>query len=1084
MSESDSTENNTNQLQVVLKSTSKEQSNELDVNKLNVPHIPMCKDLNPKNKPDRQNISKTDPYYELDCDEFSSDDPIDKQDNDIDQRDHLDISNDDFREDVDISDYDPTYEPDSKEIDILDDDITDKLDQQDNDPDQSNDIDMSTNDFGEDMDISDNDSTYKPDETDYNDTDSSICIYISNKDSGEDLDISDSDPTYKPDNDEIENLDDDLGNELDTADKYPLDKPDYNQDDDNSYDEIIPHTQTTTTQFTSTPKTKVRKEPTKTRLQPNDNTSTHTPSPSSTSSCTCTCTKAPSQVQSQVAVNNKRNNDDRACQSDETPSKAFVSTSTSTSTDRKWTKYVYCLYCGEKQTKIRRHCKRKHKDEMLVAQATAIESLNRLKADELWNEIKNKGNHKHNLEVHAGNKSDLVVKKRPVEGSTTQITDFVPCSDCLAYFSTKSLWRHKKTCPKRNQQKQGGRCLKEARNMIPTPYPISNQLSLALERLNHDTVALIVRNDRHILRVGQRALSQSNSKSTIDIAKEKMRVLGRLLVEAREKDPTIRTAADLPYPSKFDTLVEATLVLSGFNDKNQKHNHYSTAMRVGYALNDLASILRSELIKTGMDEGDRQVGRFIFVKKGEWREKITASALRQRQANAWKKPKVLPLNQDIQEFNAYLKAKVQEVAPDGAITTSTQYRDLAQLTLASIILFNRRRPHEVESLTIDDYEQSSHGAYDDLHAQLSTAEKLAISRLKVVMVRGKRGRGVPILLTPEMDGHVQLLAHFNKRRNKPHVFARQRDDAETPYRASAVVGDLANKANLKMPENMRCTKLRKHLATMTQLINLQEEELEQLATHMGHNIRTHREYYRLPHETILLTKVSKLLHMAEKGTFASNAGRKLSDIHVGEKDEVDVEVDEEEDEDDVEMNDNSDASSSASDVSSHAERSPTSEEGPSCGRNPIFRRKPQSKRPSEIVPPTQGDPATRRKPSTHKNPLTQSNPSTQRNPQRKNSPSQVMFQPGSQDAQEGGTSHNGRKYVRWSHEEEAYLCHNASAKALLSQWKVPGKVWCENFIAESRGVLHNKSWKDIKNKMHNIQTTEKARLKRREKQCK
>ena len=135
------------------------------------------------------------------------------------------------------------------------------------------------------------------------------------------------------------------------------------------------------------------------------------------------------------------------------------------------------------------------------------------------------------------------------------------------------------------------------------------------------------------------------------------------------------------------------------------------------------------------------------------------------------------------------------------------------------------------------------------------------------MVRGKRGRGVPILLMHEMDGHVQLLAEYNRRRNKPRVFARKRDDAETPYRVSAVIRDLAEKAQFQMPEHMRCTKLRKHLATMTQLINLQEEELEQLANHMGHSIRTRRYYYRLPHETITAYKGKQTHPYGRKGDF-------------------------------------------------------------------------------------------------------------------------------------------------------------------------------------------------------------------------
>ena len=56
-----------------------------------------------------------------------------------------------------------------------------------------------------------------------------------------------------------------------------------------------------------------------------------------------------------------------------------------------------------------------------------------------------------------------------------------------------------------------------------------------------------------------------------------------------------------------------------------------------------------------MDEKEKQVGKFLFLKNGEWREKITASALCQPQAKSWKKPKVLPLNKDIQDFNAYVQ---------------------------------------------------------------------------------------------------------------------------------------------------------------------------------------------------------------------------------------------------------------------------------------------------------------------------------------------------------------------------------------------------------------------------------------------
>jgi len=46
---------------------------------------------------------------------------------------------------------------------------------------------------------------------------------------------------------------------------------------------------------------------------------------------------------------------------------------------------------------------------------------------------------------------------------------------------------------------------------------------------------------------------------------------------------------------------------------------------------------------------------------------------------------------------------------------------------------------------------------------------------------------------------------------------------------------------------------------MAQFLNLQNNELDSLAKFLGHDINIHREFYRLPQNTIELAKVSKLL---------------------------------------------------------------------------------------------------------------------------------------------------------------------------------------------------------------------------------
>jgi hypothetical protein len=66
--------------------------------------------------------------------------------------------------------------------------------------------------------------------------------------------------------------------------------------------------------------------------------------------------------------------------------------------------------------------------------------------------------------------------------------------------------------------------------------------------------------------------------------------------------------------------------------------------------------------------------------------------------------------------------------------------------------------------------------------------------------------------------------------------------------------NVVNQANLKFPEIITSTSLRKQLATMAQVLNLNDTSQDLLAAFEGHDIRIHREFYRLPEETCKLQK--------------------------------------------------------------------------------------------------------------------------------------------------------------------------------------------------------------------------------------
>lgn len=74
--------------------------------------------------------------------------------------------------------------------------------------------------------------------------------------------------------------------------------------------------------------------------------------------------------------------------------------------------------------------------------------------------------------------------------------------------------------------------------------------------------------------------------------------------------------------------------------------------------------------------------------------------------------------------------------------------------------------------------------------------------------------------------------------------------------------------------------MRKQVATVAQLLNFNDGDVEQLANFMGHSKDIHKSFYRLPESTFQIAKVSKFLLMMEKGEADQYRGKNFDEIDV------------------------------------------------------------------------------------------------------------------------------------------------------------------------------------------------------------
>jgi len=99
-------------------------------------------------------------------------------------------------------------------------------------------------------------------------------------------------------------------------------------------------------------------------------------------------------------------------------------------------------------------------------------------------------------------------------------------------------------------------------------------------------------------------------------------------------------------------------------------------------------------------------------------------------------------------------------------------------------------------------------------------------------------------------------------------------------RASEVMRKMAIASGAKNPSALTCTKLRKQVATVAQLLNFNEGDVEQLSNFMGHSKEIHKLFYRLPDSVFQIAKISKFLLMMEKGEADQYRGKNFDEIDV------------------------------------------------------------------------------------------------------------------------------------------------------------------------------------------------------------
>ena len=258
-----------------------------------------------------------------------------------------------------------------------------------------------------------------------------------------------------------------------------------------------------------------------------------------------------------------------------------------------------------------------------------------------------------------------------------------------------------------------------------------------LSGMNKDDISDIVKKDKIIRIYGSFLLSGKGVKRPSDIS-QSMRVMARLLIRLRITTNSNKSLVEFLKACHFDDILKCTREMAGYSAKNSDGELLPTfaipslPLKIGYGLDNLLMILHGIGIREDNQDYINISRDVQTLYKQEWPVLISSASHRSLADNKFNKCEVMPVTSDLSKVKEYCLAKLSELKEKLIKEAQLEtWRELAELVVTRITIFNKRRGNEASSLLLKRFiDRKNHGKiiHDDILESLSPLEKKLIER--------------------------------------------------------------------------------------------------------------------------------------------------------------------------------------------------------------------------------------------------------------------------------------------------------------------------------------------------------------------
>lgn len=279
----------------------------------------------------------------------------------------------------------------------------------------------------------------------------------------------------------------------------------------------------------------------------------------------------------------------------------------------------------------------------------------------------------------------------------------------------------------------------------------------------------------------------------------------------------------------WSCTIEAARRVSDYNASTSEEGKPSTAVKNAFSLKGATEAWIGPRLSMSDVLTEKRAKKFKELLDNSWSTYVSTNArstVEQRRRRA---------------FNCgcgYSAQRAQEDWGPGEHVSTTAYKMLSQSLLARIMVLDKKCEGEASRFI----PKSRHRPGEQGHVWnfISGGET---TDPQADTVSDKRGRKVPILLLQCTKASLDFLLEIRREvgvlEENPSLFARLGTTSNLRLRKYTEESRAPN------PEPLWSTKRRKHVATFCQRLELDNQEVEQVARLMGHDIRVHCEYNQI-----------------------------------------------------------------------------------------------------------------------------------------------------------------------------------------------------------------------------------------------